>query len=69
MADFFVATGCPMAVIANKSDKLTAAELQKCPDRVREVLALGPDAIVMPFSAEKGTNRQALISVIEKYAK
>ncbi|HEX2999833.1 MAG TPA: ribosome biogenesis GTP-binding protein YihA/YsxC [Armatimonadota bacterium] len=69
MANWFLQTGRPMVVAANKADKLKASELAERPAEIRKILRLEPQVPVYLFSAEKGTNRDALISDIEKYAK
>jgi GTP-binding protein len=65
MAELFVQTGRPLAVVANKSDKLRASELKDCPDRVRAGLRLDGGTPVLLFSALKGTSREALLKEIE----
>lgn len=69
MTDWFVGTGCPMAVVANKTDKLTKSALEGCTAVIRGKLDLGEDRPIILFSAEKGTNREALLKEIEKNAK
>ncbi len=69
MADWFMGTGCPMAVVANKTDKLTKNALGGCSAVIRSKLELGEDRPLILFSAEKGTNREALLKEIEKNAK
>ena len=61
MANWFVESGCPFVVVANKLDKLKKSELIPNMDRIREVLELPEDCIVIPFSAEKGTGREDLV--------
>jgi GTP-binding protein len=68
MAKWFVSTGCPMTVVANKCDKLNATERNSCAGMIRETLALPPDWPVLLFSAEKGTNREALLKEIVNIA-
>ena len=53
-----------MVVLANKADKLNKTEAAAC-WRIR-TLGLPEGYTVLPFSAEKGINRDALISIIEK---
>jgi GTP-binding protein len=69
MSDWFARTGRPLVVLANKADKLKASELPERPHGIRQALGLGQEVPVYLFSAEKGTNREALIYEIEKYAK
>jgi len=68
MSDWFTRTGRPLVVLANKSDKLKASELPERPQVIRQALHLCEEVPVYLFSAEKGTNREALIYEIEKYA-
>ena len=67
MADWFKASGKPFAVVANKLDKLKKSEIEGNLEAIRNALKLGEDTPIIPFSAEKGTNRTLLISEIEKY--
>lgn len=69
MADWFMGTGCPMTVVANKTDKLTRSALEGCSAVIRSKLGLGEERPVILFSAEKGTNRETLLKEIEKNAK
>lgn len=57
MAQWFRAFDAPMAVIANKVDKLKKSELEPNLDRIRQTLELGEQTPLFPFSAEKGTGR------------
>jgi len=66
MARWFLEYGRPMVVLANKVDKLNKTEAGACPARIAEALGRPEGCTVLPFSAEKGTNRGALISMIEK---
>lgn len=61
MANWFIESGCPFVVVANKLDKLKKSELIPNMDRIHEVLDLPEECIVIPFSAEKGTGREDLI--------
>lgn len=65
MAGFLLRSSTPLVVLANKADKLNKTQLEACPARVAEVLALPEGCTVLPFSAEKGMNRGRLISIIE----
>ena len=64
MANWFIESGCPFVVVANKLDKLKKSELIPNMERIREVLALPEDCTVIPFSAEKGTGRDDLVKII-----
>ena len=61
MANWFLQSGRPLIVVANKLDKLKASEIEPNCARVREVLALPDEVCVIPFSAEKGTGRDELV--------
>ena len=64
MAAWFHSTGCPMVVVANKGDKLKKSEIEPNLARIRATLLLPDDAVLLPFSAEKGTGREALLGEI-----
>lgn len=64
MADWFIQSGCPFAVVANKLDKVKKSELQGNLATIREDLGLSDDTVVIPFSAEKGDGRDALVKLI-----
>lgn len=68
MSQWFYATGCPIVVVANKIDKLKKSELEPSLALIRETLTLPDGTEIIPFSAEKGTNRERLLSIIEKTA-
>ena len=64
MSDFFLSTGKPFVVVANKLDKLKKSEIEPNLAQIREVLELPDEVEIIPFSAEKGTGRQELLNVI-----
>lgn len=64
MADYFIQTGCPFVVVANKLDKVKKSEIQMNLAVIREDLELPEDCPVIPFSAEKGTGRDELVRLI-----
>ena len=64
MSDFFLSTGKPFAVVANKLDKLKKSEIEGNLRQIRDVLELPPEVPVIPFSAEKGDGRQELLDLI-----
>ena len=68
MANFFLNTGKPFVVVANKLDKLKKSEIDGNLLRVREVLALPDSVPVIPFSAEKGDGKQQLLDLIIAHA-
>ena len=64
MANWFLESGCPFVVVANKLDKLKKSELVPNIQRIRDDLELPEDCQVIPFSAEKGTGREDLVRKI-----
>lgn len=64
MANWFLESGCPFVVVANKLDKLKKSELIPNIQRIRTDLGLPEECHVIPFSAEKGTGRDELVRVI-----
>jgi len=66
MADWFISSGCRLVVIANKADKVKSSELGQNTLLIRETLRLRKDMQIIPFSARKGTNRDLLITAVEK---
>ena len=62
MAQWFQDTGCPFLVVANKLDKLKKSEIDGNLARIRETLRLTDEEQLIPFSAEKGTGKQELLS-------
>lgn len=67
MADYFRVAMRPFCVVANKCDKLKKSEIEPSMRRIREVLAFPDELPLIPFSAEKGTGRGELLSLMEKY--
>ena len=64
MANWFLESGCPFVVVANKLDKLKKSELIPNMERIREDLGLPETCPLIPFSAEKGTGRDDLVRLI-----
>jgi GTP-binding protein len=64
MAQWFKSTLCPLVVVANKIDKVKNSEKDTNIKLIRETLDFPEDIPVIPFSAEKGTNRDILLSRI-----
>lgn len=64
MARWFLDSGCPFAVVANKMDKLKKSELEPNLQLIRQDLELPDSCPVIPFSAEKGDGRDALVKLI-----
>ena len=69
MREWFRQSGCPMIVAANKTDKLKAGEIEGNLARIREVLDLAPEDLLLPFSAEQGQGKDLLISAIAERIK
>ena len=68
MSDFFLGTGKPFVVVANKLDKLKKSELEGNLQQIRTVLEVPEEVPVIPFSAEKGDGRQQLLDLILSYS-
>ena len=66
MANWFMESGCPFVVVANKLDKLKPREIEGNMETIRKCLTLDPSVPIIPFSAEKGTGRGELVSIIMK---
>ncbi|MBE6979620.1 MAG: YihA family ribosome biogenesis GTP-binding protein [Ruminococcaceae bacterium] len=64
MARWFLDSGCPFVVVANKMDKLKKSELEPNLVTIREDLELPEDCPIIPFSAEKGNGRDELVRLI-----
>ena len=67
MAGWFLNSGCPFVVVANKLDKLKKSEIEPNIQKIREVLGLAADDVLIPFSAEKGTGREELLEQLAAY--
>lgn len=61
MANWFLDSGCPFVVVANKMDKLKKSELAPNLEIIRRDLSLPETCPVIPFSAEKGDGREVLV--------
>ena len=64
MAAWFKQSGCRMAVVANKLDKLKKSEIEPNLKLIRETLSLPDEVLLIPFSAEKGQGRDELMREI-----
>lgn len=69
MANWFLQSGCPFVVVANKMDKLKKSELAPNLAVIRRDLELPETVPVIPFSAEKGDGRDDLVKVIQNAIK
>jgi len=68
MAGWFQSSGCPFVVAANKIDKVKSSEREDNLRVIRETLSLDGETPVIPFSAEKGTNRELLLAELLRAA-
>ena len=64
MCEWFKQSGRNFVVLANKLDKLKKSEIEPNIERIRLSLGLDDDVRLIPFSAEKGTGREALLEII-----
>lgn len=64
MANWFMESGCPFLVLANKLDKLKKSEILPNMQLIQDDLSLPEYCPVIPFSAEKGTGRDELLAHI-----
>ena len=64
MARWFMDTGCPFVVVANKVDKLGSTKIAPNMAVIRSDLELDEDTPLIPFSAEKGTGKDDLVKHI-----
>ena len=62
MANWFLETGCPLIIVANKLDKLKKSEVEPNMALIRQTLTLPDEVEIIPFSAEKGTGRDSLVA-------
>ena len=67
MAAWFRESGCPMVIVANKVDKLKKSEIEGNMTLIRETLAPPEGTELIPFSAEKGSGREALLGEIMRF--
>ena len=67
MAEYFKASGKPWVVVANKLDTLKKSEIEPNLVQIRDTLELPDTVKVIPFSAEKGTGREALWGLLLDY--
>lgn len=66
MAQWFKDSGCQLVIVANKLDKLKKSEIEPNLRLIRETLELPDSVPLIPFSAEKGQGREALMAEIIK---
>ena len=64
MARWFMDSGCPFVVLANKVDKLGTTKIAPNMTVIRQDLELPDEIPLIPFSAEKGTGKDELVKYI-----
>lgn len=69
MAEWVRAYGISLTVIANKLDKLKKSEIEPNLQCIRDTLQLRNGEPLIPFSAEKHTNREQIFQDIEEASK
>jgi len=69
MANWFLYTGKPFIVVANKLDKLKKSEIAPNLQRIQETLQLPEEVKLIPFTAVKGTGRDELLAEIFAHVK
>ena len=64
MARWFLDSGRPFVVVANKLDKVKKSQVQSTLETIRQDLELPESCPVLSFSAEKGNGKDALVRMI-----
>ena len=64
MHEWFRQTGCPEIIVANKLDKLKKSQVEPALTLIQETLELTEGDALVPFSAEKGEGKEALIRLM-----
>ena len=64
MARWFLDSGCPFVIVANKLDKVKKSQILGNLEVIRRDLELPDECPVIPFSAEKGDGRDDLVKLI-----
>lgn len=64
MAQWFIQSGCPFVVVANKLDKVKKSEVQQNLATIRQDLELPEETPIISFSAEKGNGKDELVKLI-----
>ena len=67
MLQWFRSSDCPLVVVANKLDKVKKSRREECLALVRDTLGLTGKDTLIPFSAEDGTGREALLACLEAF--
>ena len=66
MARWFLDSGCPFVVVANKLDKVKKSQIEGNIQVIRQDLERPDECLVIPFSAEKGDGKDELLRMILK---
>ena len=66
MANWFLSSGCPFVVVANKLDKVKKSQISGNLQTIRQDLELPEECPIIPFSAEKGDGKEELLRIILK---
>ena len=61
MARWFLDSGCPFVVVANKLDKVKKSQIASTLQTIREDLELPEECPIISFSAEKGNGKDELV--------
>ena len=64
MHSWFRESGCPEIVVANKLDKLKKSQVQPALDLIHQTLELTGRDVLVPFSAEKGDGKDAVLGLL-----
>lgn len=64
MARWFIDSGCPFVVVANKLDKVKKSEVLSNLATIREDMELPEGTPIISFSAEKGNGKDQLVKYI-----
>lgn len=68
MAGWYLGTGCPMVVVANKVDKLKKSQIEPNLEAIRVGLQLHDEVPVIAFSAEKGIGKEILVQTLQGWS-
>ena len=69
MARWFIVSGCPFVVVANKLDKVKKSQIEGTLATIRADLELPEGTPIISFSAEKGNGKDELVKYILAAAK
>ena len=66
MYEWMVKQGFAPIIIATKSDKIARGKIQQHVDRIKRVLNVEPDTLVIPFSAENRSGKEEIWNTIDE---